>query len=109
MDFEVIKEAAFLVLMFIVFGIPALAIAARIAIRPVAEAILRLREASAAPPNPSISAQRFAALEAEVMTLRDRVEDLSESAAFDRQLRAGGESAAGPLGRDHEDRGSEPV
>ena len=104
MDFEVIKEAAFLILMFIVFGIPALAIAARLAIRPVAEAILRLREASVAAPGASISEQRFAELEAEVTTLRATVESLSEGAAFDRQLRASGGSAVAPLGRDHENR-----
>jgi hypothetical protein len=78
------KDAALLLLMFIVFGAPALALAARLAIRPILDAIDRLREGvagSARLPDP-----RVQALEAEVARLSRDVQRLSESEAFHRQL-----------------------
>lgn len=84
MDFDAIKDAAMLILMFIVFGIPALAIAARLAIRPVLDAVLSLREAAAA--RPLATDHRLAELEAEVSRLALEVGRLNEAAAFDRQL-----------------------
>lgn len=84
MEFETIKEAAFLILMFIVFGIPALAIAARLAIRPVLDAVLSLRETAAA--RPLASDSRVAALEAEVSRLSLEIGRLTDAQAFDRQL-----------------------
>ena len=85
MDFGVIKDSAMLVLMFVVFGAPALAIAARLAIRPVLDAIVRLRESSpsnhAHAPDP-----RLAALEDEVSRLSVEVRRLTESEEFHRRL-----------------------
>jgi hypothetical protein len=78
------KDAALLLLMFIVFGAPALALAARLAIRPILDAIDRLREGvagSARLPDP-----RVQALESEVTRLSREVQRLSESEAFHRQL-----------------------
>ena len=78
------KDAALLLLMFIVFGAPALALAARLAIRPILDAIDRLREGvavSSRGPDP-----RVQALEAEVSRLSTEVKRLSESEAFHRQL-----------------------
>lgn len=85
MDFEAIKDAAMLVLMFVVFGATALALAARLAIRPVVDAIVRLRESLSAT-DPLAPDPRLAALEAEVSRLRFEVRRLSESEAFSRQL-----------------------
>lgn len=78
------KDAAMIVLMFVVFGAPALALAARLTIRPVLEAIDRFREGvsvSSRAPDPRVDV-----LEAEVRRLSGEVERLSESEAFHRQL-----------------------
>ena len=78
------KDAVLLLLMFIVFGAPALALAARLAIRPILDAIDRLRDVVAVPsrgPDP-----RVQALETEVSRLSREVQRLSESEAFHRQL-----------------------
>lgn len=102
MDFE---DAAFLALMFVVFGVPAVAIAARLAIRPIVEAIVRLREVFVVAPGAAPSEQRLARLEAEIEALRAAVASLSEEAAFDRQLQASGDLAVhlpGPGSRDRQ-------
>ena len=93
MEFGQIKDAAMLVLMFIVFGAPALAIAARIAIKPLLEAVVRLRDSSAAG-NAVQSDTRLAALEAEVSRLQVEVQRLSEVESFTRQLTQGGTEKA---------------
>ncbi len=93
MEFGQIKDAAMLVLMFIVFGAPALAIAARIAIKPLLEAVSRLRDGSATG-NAVHSDTRLAALEAEVTRLQVEVQRLSEVEAFTRQLTQGGTGKA---------------
>jgi hypothetical protein len=85
MDFGAIKDATMLVLMFVVFGAPALAIAARLAIRPVVDAIVRLRGGSGG--NEALASDpRIAALEDQVSRLNLEVRRLSESEAFTRQL-----------------------
>ena len=79
-----IQDAVMLVLMFVVFGVPALALAARLVIRPMLDAIISLRETAAAramAPDP-----RLAELEAELSRLSLEVERLSEAEAFHRQL-----------------------
>lgn len=85
MDFSTAKDAAMLALMFLVFGAPALAIAARIAVRPVLDAIASWRESLAAT-QPQIPDARVAALEAEVTHLSQEVRRLAEAEAFTRQL-----------------------
>jgi hypothetical protein len=78
------KDAAMIVLMFVVFGAPALALAARMTIRPLLDAMDRFREGvtvSSRNPDPRVDA-----LEAEVVRLSREVERLSESEAFHRQL-----------------------
>jgi hypothetical protein len=78
------KDAAMIVLMFVVFGAPALALAARLAIRPVLDAIDRFQKGvavSSRAPDPRVDA-----LQAEVQRLSREVERLSESEAFHRQL-----------------------
>lgn len=81
MDFAVIKDSALLVLMFMVFGVPAVAIAARIAMRPMLDAIRQLRQHSVPPADP-----RIGQLEAEVRRLSGEVKRLSEVESFNRQL-----------------------
>lgn len=84
MDFGAIKDAAMLVLMFVVFGVPALALAARLAIRPVLDAIVTLRDTAGSHhlgPDP-----RLIELEGEVSRLGHEVARLTEAQAFHRQL-----------------------
>lgn len=88
MEFGTIRDSAMLLLMFLVFGVPAVAISVRIALRPVIEALVRVRDISghraAADPDP-----RFAALESELKRLQVEVQRLSEAEAFTRQLTGG--------------------
>ncbi len=79
-----LKDAAMLVLMFVVFGAPALALAARLAIRPVLDAIDRFREGVAV--SSRLPDPRVQTLEAEVGRLSKEVQRLSEAEAFHRQL-----------------------
>ena len=76
----------------IVLGVPATAIAIRIAARPLLEGLARLREAShphlAPAPDP-----RVEALQAELSSLRDRVDRLSAVEEFYAQLQAPGGAA----------------
>lgn len=76
------KDAALLVIMFAVFGVPAMALGARLAIRPIVDAIVRLRSTSSA----HSADARVSALEEEVSRLTEEVHRLSESEAFNRQL-----------------------
>ena len=80
------KEVALLVLMFIVFGVPALALAARIVIRAMLEVIDRLREGVAV--SSRLPDPRVEALESEVRRLSAELLRLSESEASHRQLPA---------------------
>lgn len=86
MDPDTIQDYVMLLLMLLVFGVPAVAIAARLAIRPIVDAIVRLREISG--PNPALNDARVAALEAEVNRLSEEVQRLSEADTFNRQLNA---------------------
>ena len=91
------KDAALLVLMFVVFGAPALALAARLAIKPILDAIDRLKEGvavSSRTPDP-----RVEVLAAEVDRLSREVSRLSEWEAFHRQLLQG-TAADAPDGTD---------
>jgi hypothetical protein len=81
------KDAVLLVLMFVVFGAPALALAARLAIRPILDAIDRFREGVAV--SSRVPDPRVQTLEAEVARLSKEVQRLSEAEAFHRQLLRG--------------------
>jgi hypothetical protein len=72
-----------IVLMFVVFGAPALALAARLVIRPVIEALDRFGKGVTVS---SLPDPRVDALETEVHRLTKEVSRLSESEAFHRQL-----------------------
>lgn len=89
MDFGTVRDSVLLVLMFTVFGVPALAISARIALKPVIEALGRLRTISAGR-GAADADPRLAVLESELSRLKLEVQRLSESEAFTRQLIQGG-------------------
>ncbi len=74
----------------IVFGVPAVAISVRIAARPLLEGLAHLRQAGhpvapGAAPDPRVDA-----LQAEMSTLRERVDRLSAVEEFYAQLQAPG-------------------
>ena len=87
------QDAVLLVLMFIVFGVPALGITARLVLRPMVDSIVRLIEAFNAR-IPLDGDSRIAHLEQEVQFLRSSVRQLSEGAAFDREIQDG---SRGPI------------
>lgn len=73
----------------IVFGVPAVAVAARIAARPILEGLARLREASGShPATPAAPDPRVELLQAEMTALRERVERLSAVEEFYARLQA---------------------
>ncbi len=80
-----------LVLVLVVVVLPCLAatvaLTARFALKPIVEAIARLRELSAPPANQLES--RVAGVEQELRQLRDGFERLATAVEFDSQLRAG--------------------
>ncbi len=90
-------EIAVVLVTFIVLGIPALGLTARLAIKPVVEALIRLREAftqSGAIADEDIHA-RIGALEQRIDAIQDTLQPLVEAEEFRRQLEAGrGTSAA---------------
>jgi hypothetical protein len=68
-------------------AIPLLAISARIALKPIAEAIARLRGDPADPPEVrALQARRIADLEEEVDHLREEVRKVAEAQRFQEQL-----------------------
>lgn len=82
-----------LVLVLVVVVLPALAvtlaITARFAVRPIVEAIARLREMSSPQPNSNQLESRIAAVEQELRQLRDGFERLATAVEFNEQLRGG--------------------
>ena len=82
-------------LAFTICGVPVLAISARIALKPLAEAIARLRETF--PRNDdAISDARIAALEGEVRALRTALEHRLDLRRFDSELSAAGRPGMRP-------------
>ena len=78
----------------VVIGVPAVAFGVRIALRPVVEGLIRLREVNlrqgeAPPPDP-----RIPLLQADVAALREEVERLGAVEAFYKQL----QGSAGDVG-----------
>ncbi len=88
-----LQDALMMALMFLVFGTLAVGLTARLAIGPIVEAIVRLRESFPAPSASAPPARRLAELEAEVRSLDQAVRQLAEEVAFDRQLQAPGRTS----------------
>ena len=65
--------------------IPALGLTARLAIKPVVDAIVRLKETFASAPDPLVE-RRLLELEAELRATQREVQRLKEGQAFDRAL-----------------------
>ncbi|HEX6749822.1 MAG TPA: hypothetical protein VF092_21195 [Longimicrobium sp.] len=86
------KDAVMFVMMFIVFGVPALAITARLIMKPMVDSIIRLRESSAAV-NDGLVERRMLQLEDDVSQLRASVAELEETVAFQQKLLTAGEPA----------------
>ena len=94
------------ILALTIVGAPALAISARIALKPLAEALARMREAFPKDDD-STSDARIAALEEEVRALRVALEHRLDLRSFDsaldsgphrRELSAGGSAMSTPDG-----------
>lgn len=71
----------------VLIGIPVLAISVRIALKPVVEAIVRVREGFSTE-TAALQARRFERLEGEMDGLRAEVERLREAEEFQRRLEA---------------------
>ena len=88
---DIIIAAGIVVLVFI----PALALTARFALRPIVEAIIRLREGLMGGSTGSFPTDRMAAIEAELAEIRREIRKLAEVREFNRELV--GESDPGKL------------
>lgn len=75
--------------------INALALTARFALRPIVEAIIRLREGLIGDSHGSISADRIVAIEGELAEIREDIRKLAEVREFNRELFGGNDR--GPL------------
>ncbi len=73
----------------IVFGVPAVALSVRIAARPLLEGLAHLRQAGHPATPPATPDPRVEALQAEMSTLRERVDRLAAVEEFYAQLSAG--------------------
>ncbi|MFW6079049.1 MAG: hypothetical protein ACODAE_05470 [Gemmatimonadota bacterium] len=78
-------ELILALLVLILIGTPVLAISARIALKPLAEAVARMREAFQGSRD-AVSDDRLAALEEEVRLLRRALEHRMELGGFDAEL-----------------------
>ncbi len=95
LEYEQLTKA---VLVLVLVIIPALtvtgAVAARFAVRPIVDAIARLRELSApAAALPPAAEARLGAVELEMREMRDAIERIAAAVEFDARLRAGSDVA----------------
>jgi len=82
------QDAILLFLMFICFGIPAVGITVRFALKPIVDSIIRLRESSGAM-NAGVVERRVLEMQDELAQLRASVSELEETVAFQQKLLAG--------------------
>jgi len=81
------KDAFMMLMMFIVFAVPALAITARMVMKPIVEAIVRLRETGGGRVSDTV-ANRVLELEEEVRQLRASMTSLEQTVDFQQKLLA---------------------
>jgi hypothetical protein len=81
------KDAALLAIMAIVFGVPAIGISVRMALKPIVDSIIRLRESTGAVNDGAVE-RRVLQLQDEVAQLRASVSDLEETVSFQQKLLA---------------------
>jgi hypothetical protein len=67
---------------------PVVALSARFAMRPIVDAMIRLREAQGATRNSELQDRRIALLESEIQGLQHTVRSLADAEDFRRQLAA---------------------
>ncbi|MFO7895043.1 MAG: hypothetical protein R6U63_15120 [Longimicrobiales bacterium] len=81
------EEMMIVLVVFFVVGVPVMGLTARLAIKPLVESILRVREAFLADSRgEQVSAAEVERLEHEVQELRDEVRRLTAATEFDRKL-----------------------
>lgn len=90
-----IGDLSGLIVVICLVAVPALALSARIALRPIVEAILRVREAFASGPGAAAVERRVVELEAALEQLRAEVHRLARAQEFHEQLQATADPAAG--------------
>jgi hypothetical protein len=78
------KEFVIVVGSFSLVFIPAMALTARFALKPIVESIIRLREGFSTPVAPAFDAKRVELLEREVEDLKAQLSDLQVQREFDR-------------------------
>jgi hypothetical protein len=88
------KDAVLLAIMSVVFCVPVLGITARLALKPIVDAIVRLRETAPTNRLSDAVAGRVVELEDEVRHLRASVSRLEETVDFQQKLLAPPEAAA---------------
>lgn len=69
--------------------IPISGLTARFALKPIAEAVARMREAQGTAREVDVLEQRVALLERQISTMETDIERLEATSEFDRQLRSG--------------------
>ncbi|HET7464929.1 MAG TPA: hypothetical protein VFJ82_27040 [Longimicrobium sp.] len=90
------KDAALLVMMFIVFCVPVLALTARFTLKPILEALMKLREQSQAGLDEGMQ-RRMLYLEDEVRQLRGTVAGLEATVEFQQKLLSSAPTSSGAL------------
>lgn len=75
----------------LVILIPIAGITARFALKPIADAVARMRESQGSDRELAIAERRLALLEQQMMNVESELQRISELADFDRQLRSGEE------------------
>jgi hypothetical protein len=88
------KDAVLLAIMAVTFCVPVLGITIRLALKPIVDSIVRLRETAPAGQLSDAVAGRVVELEDEVRSLRTSVARLEETVDFQQKLLAAPESAA---------------
>ena len=85
------SEIAAMVAAFVIVGVPVLGITARLVVRPIVDALVRLQEAGlmGTSQQQQLEQRQIVELQEEVQTLRRAVERLTEAESFNRQLGAG--------------------
>jgi hypothetical protein len=82
------KDAVLLAIMAFVFGVPVLGITVRLALKPIVDSIVRLRETAPTTRLSDAVATRVVELEDEVRQLRGSVTRLEETVEFQQALLA---------------------
>src|SRR5687768_7505024 len=88
------KDAVLLAIMGVVFCVPVLGITVRLALKPIVDSIVRLRETAPPARLSDAVAGRVVELEDEVRSLRSSVARLEETVDFQQKLLAAPDAAA---------------